>query len=178
MTINQYNSVLHAFSVPDWSEMWGVVDELTVFFIIAHPVNFDIQRERSLECDAKNSTYTYISIYIYHLRDNRYGFSISIGNTIDHVTTLTCLGWHTENMLIFPLIDDVGEYLYLKNESFKFEVDPHQFNPRWHHFSQFPFNVKSKNNYVQKLAGLWLTDKVVNHVGINGTKAAAAFSAF
>ena len=29
-------------------------------FIIAHPVNFDIQRERLLKCDAKNSTHIYI----------------------------------------------------------------------------------------------------------------------
>ena len=32
--------------------------------IIAHPVNFDIQRARSLNCDAKNSTYIYICIDI------------------------------------------------------------------------------------------------------------------
>ena len=30
---------------------------------------------------------------------------------------------------------DVGDYLYLKNGSLKFEVDPHQFNMRLHHFS-------------------------------------------
>ena len=28
--------------------------------VITHPVNFDIQRERLLKCDAKNSTYIYI----------------------------------------------------------------------------------------------------------------------
>ena len=37
--------------------------------IIAHPVNFYIYRERSLKCDAKNSTYIYIyicvCIYVY-----------------------------------------------------------------------------------------------------------------
>ena len=30
MTITQHNSVLHAFSVPNWSEICGVVDVLTV----------------------------------------------------------------------------------------------------------------------------------------------------
>ena len=35
------------------------------------------------------------------------------------------------------LIDNVGNYLYLDDGSFKFEVDPHQFNLRLHHFSQF-----------------------------------------
>ena len=39
-------------------------------------------------------------------------------------------------------IDNVGDYLYLTNGSFKFEVDPHQFNLRLQHFSQFPFNEK------------------------------------
>ena len=33
------------------------------------------------------------------------------------------------------LIDNVGNYLYLNNGRFKF--DPHQFNLRLHHFSQF-----------------------------------------
>ena len=46
--------------------------------IIAYPVNFDIQRGRSLKCDAKNSTYIYILIDRYHPLDNRYGFSISV----------------------------------------------------------------------------------------------------
>ena len=32
--------------------------------IIAHPVNFDIDRERSSKCDADNSTYIYIEIDI------------------------------------------------------------------------------------------------------------------
>ena len=33
MTINQHNSVLHAFSVPNWSEICGVVDVLTVLLL-------------------------------------------------------------------------------------------------------------------------------------------------
>ena len=43
-------------------------------FIFAHPVNFDIQRERTLKCDGNNSTH----ISIYYPLDNRYGFSISV----------------------------------------------------------------------------------------------------
>ena len=31
---SQHNSVLHAFSVPDWSEMCGVVGVLTVFLLL------------------------------------------------------------------------------------------------------------------------------------------------
>ena len=42
----------------------------------------------------------YIYIYIYRSLDNRCGFVISIGNTKNHVATLTCLECHTENMLI------------------------------------------------------------------------------
>ena len=33
MMINQHNSVLHAFSVPNWSEICGVVDVLTVLLL-------------------------------------------------------------------------------------------------------------------------------------------------
>ena len=43
--------------------------------IIAHPVTFDIQWERSLKYDHKNSTYNYIYTYI---SPSRYGFSISV----------------------------------------------------------------------------------------------------
>ena len=42
------------------------------------------------------------------------------------------------------LIDNVGNYLYLNNGRFKFEVDPHQFNLRLHHFSQFQRIKKNK----------------------------------
>ena len=55
------------------------------------PVNFD---RYTLKCDAKNST----SIYIYHPLDNRYRFSLSIGNTKnDHVATSTCLEWQLKH---------------------------------------------------------------------------------
>ena len=36
---------------------------------------------------------------------------------------------------------------------------------------------KKKKDF-QKLAGLWLVDEVVNHVGIYGSKAAEGLSAF
>ena len=137
--------------------------------IIAHPLNFDIQRERSLKCDAKNSTY----IYTYHPLNNRYGFSLSIGNTKNHVTTLTCLEWLLKyvntSVILAPkvishacafLIDNVGNYLYLSNGNFKFEVDPHQFNLRLYHFSQF----HNKKIDFQKLAGLWLAGEMVNRI--------------
>ena len=62
-----------------------------------------------------------------------------------------------------------------ENGNFKFEVDADQLDLRLHHFSQFPLNVKKKN---QKLSGLWLAGEVVNHVGIYGSKAAEGLSAF
>ena len=34
MMKSQHNSVLHAFSVPDWSEMYGVVGVLTVLLLL------------------------------------------------------------------------------------------------------------------------------------------------
>ena len=71
------------------------------------------------------------------------------------------------------LIDNVGNYLFLNNGRFKFEVDPHQFNLRLHHFSQFQ-RIKK----IQKLAGLWLAGKMVDHIGIYGSKVAEGLSAF
>ena len=68
------------------------------------------------------------------------------------------------------LIDNVGNYLYGR---FKFEVDPHQFNLRLHHFSQFQ-RIKK----IQKLAGLWLAGEMVDHIGIYGSKVAEGLSAF
>ena len=140
--------------------------------IIAYPVNFDYFR-RSLKYDAKNSTY----IYIYHPLDNRYGF-LSIGNTKNHVATLTCLEWILKyNLIILApklmshvcalLIDNIGNYLYMNHGRFKFEIDPHQFNLRLHHFSQFQ-RIKK----IQKLAGLWLACEMVDHIGIYGSKVA------
>ena len=73
------------------------------------------------------------------------------------------------------LIDNVGNYLYLNNGSFKFEVDPHQFNLRLHHFSQFQRKGRKKN---QKLADMWLVGEMVNRIGIYGSKVAEGLSAF
>ena len=50
---------------------------------------------------------------------------------------------------------------YLIDGSFKFEVDPHQFNLRLQHFSQFQ---RKKN---QKLAGMWLAGEMVNRTEIS-----------
>ena len=36
----------------------------------------------------------------------------------------------------YKLIDNVGDYLYLKNGNFKLEVDPHEFKLRLHHFKK------------------------------------------
>ena len=100
----------------------------------------------------------------------------------------------------------MGDYLYLKNGSLKFEVHPHQFNMRLHHFSQYVFNRKKKSSQdwlakwlidvgiygskvvegfltfqhrsCQKLAGLSLAGEVVDHIGIYGSKAAEGCLAF
>ena len=99
-------------------------------------------------------------IYIYQPLDNRYGFSLSIGNTKNHVATLTyCLEWLLKyvniSIILAPkvtshacilLIDNVGNYLYLNNGRFKFEVDPHQFNLRLYHFSQFQHQSINQSN--------------------------------
>ena len=68
MTITQHNSVLHAFSVPNWSEICGVVDVLTV--------------------PRLSPTGKFRSIYA------KVWCTLSIGNTKnDHVATPTCLEW-------------------------------------------------------------------------------------
>ena len=151
------------------------------------PVNFD---RYTLKCDAKNSTSLslYIYIHIYHPLDNRYGFSFSIGNTKnDHVATSTCLEWQLKYINVSIIlaskltshacalqIDNVDNYLYLNNGSFKFEVDPHQFNLSLHHFSQF----QRKGIKNQKLADLWLAGEMVNRIGIYGSNVAEGLSAF
>ena len=97
----------------------------------------------------------YIYIYIYHPLDNRHGSSLSIDNTKNHMATSTCLEWLLKyvniSIILAPkltshacalLIDKVGNYLFLNNGRFKFEVDPREFNLRLHHFSQFQRNKK------------------------------------
>ena len=95
-------------------------------------------------------------MYRYNPLDNRHGFWY-----IDRQHQKSCsyiiwswVTYHCENMQHFHcriIIDNVGDYLYLKNGRFKFEVDPHHFNAKW------------------------LT---VNHVGIYGSKKAQGCSAF
>ena len=63
----------------------------------------------------------------------------------------------------------------MNNESFNFKVDPHQFNLRLHHFSQFQRKGRKK---IQKLADLWLVGEMVNRIGIYGSKVAEGLSAF
>ena len=112
----------------------------------------------------------------------------SIDNTKNHVAASTCFEWLLKyvnvSIILAPkltlhayalLLDNVGNYLYLNNGSFKFEVDAHQINLRLHHFSEF----QHKKNEFQKLAGLWLAGEMVNRrIGIYGSKVAVGLSAF
>ena len=53
----------------------------------------------------------------------------------------------------------VGDYKYLKNGRFTFDVDPYQYNLRLHHFSQFLYNVKKmifKSGQVRDWLTKWL----------------------
>ena len=63
-------------------------------------------------------------------------------------------------------MDNVGNYSYLNNGSFESEVDPHQ------------FNLRAKKNFFQTLAGLWLAGKMINRIGIYGSKVAEGLSDF
>ena len=122
--------------------------------------------------------YSYTHIYILYIYRER--FSISIGNTENHVATLTCLEWHTVKIKHshYRLIDNEGDYLYLKNQRMgasNFELV--FISSTWDctTFHNFLPMFKKK---IQKLAGLWLAGEVVNHVGIYGSKAAEGLSAF
>ena len=83
--------------------------------------------------------------------------------------------WYALFVLLcsYRVIDNLDDDLYMKTGRFKLEVDPHHFNLRIHHFLQFHFSVRK-----QKLEGLWLAGKVVNHVGIYGSEVAEGFSVF
>ena len=58
-------------------------------------------------------------------------FAIAIGNT----KILSLVTYYCENVTFPPvykiIINGVGDYLYLKNGSYNFEVDPHHFNAKW-----------------------------------------------
>ena len=60
-----------------------------------------------------------------------------------HYLNVTWASWRLKYHYLDRLVmDNVADYLYLKKGSLIFEVDPHQFNLRLHHFSRFAFNVK------------------------------------
>ena len=125
----------------------------------------------------RNSIYRYRKIYIDYRSKFVYRFISSIpiiyGNTMRYINSSLIISPKLTSHACALLINNVGKYLYLNNGSFKFEVDPHQFNLRLHHFSQF--QRKEKN---QKLAGLWLAGEVANRIGIYGSRVAEGLSAF
>ena len=74
-------NILHAFSVPDWSEMCGVVGVLTV--LLSLPTQYaagEIAKRWCQEFNIYLLANISLSIYIYryHPLDKRYGFSISV----------------------------------------------------------------------------------------------------
>ena len=107
------------------------------------------QQERSLKCDAKNLTYIYI-IYIYHPLDNWYGF-LSIGNTKNHVATLSCLEWLLKyvniSIILAPKLTShpCTLQIWIWSSSYQFNISSILDCTTFHSFS-----VK------KKLAGLWL----------------------
>ena len=100
ITMNQHNSVSHTFSV-------RTRRRIDSSCIIAHPLNFDKQREGLRIYDAKNSIYKYIYIFLYNPLNNRHRFSISIGNTKNHAATLLFFEWHTvsHNYVKISIVD-------------------------------------------------------------------------
>ena len=78
-------------------------------------------------------------------------------------------------------MDDIGDYLFFKNQRMEASnLKLIRISSTWDctTFHNFLSMFKKKIIILQKLAGLWLADKVVNHVGIYGSKAAEGLSAF
>ena len=73
MTINQHNSFLHAFSVPDWSEMCGVVDALTGLLLSATRYIFTASEIAKMWCQEVD-IYIHIDIIYNHPHDNHMDF--------------------------------------------------------------------------------------------------------
>ena len=81
----------------------------------------------------KNSRY----IYRYNPLDNLFGYPISVGNrSWSYYLLLSDIRWKCVNISIGPYNHG---FIIPYDGSFKFEVDPHQFNQRLHQFSQFLF---------------------------------------
>ena len=79
MTINQHNSVSHAFSVPNWSEMCES-STYWQFFYYRPPGKFRFTHLGEIAKMLFQELVTHI--YIYDALDNRYGFSL-ISSTWD-----------------------------------------------------------------------------------------------
>ena len=99
-------------------------------------------------------------------------------------TAVATSEWHTVKICKHShnrLIDNIGDYLYFKNQRMEASnLKLIHISSTWdcttfHNF--LPMFQKKKKDF-QKLAGLWLVDEVVNHVGIYGSKAAEGLSAF
>ena len=99
-------------------------------------------------------------------------------------TAVATSEWHTVKICKHShnrLIDNIGDYLYFKNQRMEASnLKLIHISSTWdcttfHNF--LPMFQKKKIDF-QKLAGLWLADEVVNHVGIYGSKAAEGLSAF
>ena len=138
-----------------------------------------IPREGSREYYAR-TRYIYMYIEILTLSiiidmDRQHWKSCTAAATSEWHTVKICKRSHNR------LIDNIGDYLYFKNQRMEASnLKLIHISSTWdcttfHNF--LPMFQKKKKDF-QKLAGLWLADKVVNHVGIYGSKAAEGLSAF
>ena len=118
---SQHNSGLHAFSVPDWSEMCGVVGVLTVLLLL--PTQYKAGEIVKMWCQefdiyllANVYTYIYREIYGYHHLDKRYGFSISVQPEIASLLSFFFQCWKNvfkklaDLWLVGEVVDHVGLY--------------------------------------------------------------------
>ena len=99
-------------------------------------------------------------------------------------TAVATFEWHTVKICKHShnrLIDNIGDYLYFKNQRMEASnLKLIHISSTWDctTFHNFLPMFQQKKKDFQKLAGLWLADEVVNHVGIYGSKAAEGLSAF
>ena len=89
----------------------------------------------------------------------------SIGNTENHVVTLTCLEWHCENMLYIKhpsciLIDNVGDYVYVKNQRMRDQIWNWSPSVQAEIVPYFKISFKCLKKYFQKFYD-WLANWLI-----------------
>ena len=114
--ISQHDSVLQAVFCPQLFRNVRSRRRFDSSSIIAHPVHFDIQQERSLKYDAKNSTFIYMCIdinlsaidigflYQFNLRLHQFSFYFNVKEKTFFKSWQVC-DWLAKWLIMFGFMD-------------------------------------------------------------------------